>query len=653
MDHKSFWIWYPGDYEIYHILQANLRREERGYGRPAFWKQHTPNVNVKFQKVFESGGGYLRACFRGTGYIALDGVRYREQDRIPVSPGKHTVDALVSNYGGLPALFVESNVCPSDETWLCDCFQGDFLPVGYHSHFNHPEQNPEFFPFAYEKKFPVSTHILGKGILYDFGTELFGYLNLSNAEEIVEMGVFYGESKEEALDTGHSYITDTVSGSCSYRLKQRAFRYVYIISAPESLAVSMDYEYLPLTQKGSFFCDNILFNEIYAVAVHTFHLNCREGFLDGIKRDRWIWAGDAFQSARINGYLFYDREIAERTAIGLAGRVPVAQHLNTILDYSLLWIIGLWEHYMTYGNKSFLIHIYPVAKSMLEFCETRLNPDGFIEGFPCDWTFIDWADMDKTGAICAEQMLLVAAYSAMSKIAKVLNVEDCGFSDKGTHLQALINRYYWKEELGAFIDSYTSGKNQVTRHANIFAVMFGIATDTQTRSILRNVLQNDTVPQITTPYFKGYELDVLAMLGQFSAVESVLDAYWGGMLRLGAKTIWEAYDPTQTGIAHYAMYDDKYDRSLCHAWGATPIYLFGRYYLGVSPSAPGYKTFRVAPQTGGLSEFRGTVPIGEGSVTVELNNSTLRVTATKPGGTLLWQGQEYPLIKDVTMTLRR
>ena len=650
---KNYWIWYPGDYEIYHVLQANLRREERGYGRPAFWKQHSPWINVKFQKTFECDGGYIKAHFSGSGYIALDGVRYKEKETIAVKAGRHTVEALVSNFGGLPALFVESDVCPSDETWLCDPFLGDFIPVGSNGYFDSADKDPEVFPFAYENRQPVSVKKLKEGILYDFGTELFGYLLIAKAEGKTEMGVFYGESEEEALDTAHSYITDSVRGQSSYRLKQRAFRYVYITSAPGDLEVSMDYEYLPLEQKGFFRCDNSLFNDIYSTAVHTFHLNCREGFLDGIKRDRWIWAGDAYQSAKINAYLFFDREIAERTAIGMAGRAPVEQHLNTILDYSLLWIIGLYEHYMTYGNRKFLRSVYPMAENMLAFCETRINQDGFIEGFPNDWTFIDWSDIDKTGAVCAEQMLLIAAYFALEKIAEALRLEEKGFAEKGRSLKERVNEYYWKEDLGAFIDSYASGKNNVTRHANIFAVMYGIADEKQTQSILHRVLKNEQIPQITTPYFKGYELDVLAKLGQFSDIEKVLDSYWGGMLRLGAKTIWEAYDPKQKGIEHYAMYDDKYDRSLCHAWGAGPIYLFGRYYLGVYPTAPGYETFDVAPNPGGLKEICGSVPVNGGTVTVELDSLNLRVTATKPGGTLLWQGRPYSLLSGVTVILPR
>jgi hypothetical protein len=30
------------------------------------------------------------------------------------------------------------------------------------------------------------------------------------------------------------------------------------------------------------------------------------------------------------------------------------------------------------------------------------------------------------------------------------------------------------------------------------------------------------------------------------------------------------------------MYGRPFGKSLCHAWGASPIYLLGKYYLGVN-----------------------------------------------------------------------
>lgn len=42
---------------------------------------------------------------------------------------------------------------------------------------------------------------------------------------------------------------------------------------------------------------------------------------------------------------------------------------------------------------------------VMDFCLNRTDEDGFMRGKPGDWIFIDWAPMDKTGALCGEQIL--------------------------------------------------------------------------------------------------------------------------------------------------------------------------------------------------------------------------------------------------------
>ena len=143
----------------------------------------------------------------------------------------------------------------------------------------------------------------------------------------------------------------------------------------------------------------------------------------------------------------------------------------------------------------------------------------------------------------------------------------------------------------------------------------------------------------------------MAKLGDFEKIEKFLDSYWGGMIRMGAKTIWEQYDETQTGIEHFAMYDDKYDKSLCHGWGSGPVYIFGRYYLGVYPTGAGFQTFNVEPNLGGLNEINGVVPVGDGSVEISLNRKKLTVKATKAGGTLIWKGAKHTITPNIELVL--
>ena len=91
------------------------------------------------------------------------------------------------------------------------------------------------------------------------------------------------------------------------------------------------------------------------------------------------------------------------------------------------------------------------------------------------------------------------------------------------------------------------------------------------------------------------------------------------------------------------MYGDKYGKSLCHAWGSGPIYLLGRYCLGVYPTDIGYRTFTVAPNLGKYKEMQGSVPILNGCVDVEVKDGCLRVSATRSGGTLLFDGKSYDI----------
>jgi hypothetical protein len=124
-----------------------------------------------------------------------------------------------------------------------------------------------------------------------------------------------------------------------------------------------------------------------------------------------------------------------------------------------------------------------------------------------------------------------------------------------------------------------------------------------------------------------------------------MQEYWGGMLELGATSFWEAYDPAVDGAAQYAMYERPYGKSLCHAWGAGPVMLLGKYFLGVRPTAPGYEAFEVKPcvTVGSLS---GTVPTPQGSISVTVDGDFITVVNQTPGsGVLLLQDHHAQVIQ--------
>ena len=669
---KSYWIYNAGDYEIFHTNLVNSRRQEFGVDYPVVWRVYPVEPKVDFHAditvekdttftLHLNGKGYVFVDFWEKEFAdgamldvaALDAPlakRYRPGVPVPLEKGEHHLHICCLNLESLPAAYIEGDGVVTNGDFYTLDEKNEKVPVGYSEMHDSPEKNPTEFIFSYERMLPVSAEKRGEGTLFDFGKELYGYLYVKGVHENDDLHVSYGESMEEALDIKHSIVWEEVTGEKEYKLRPRAFRYIYILGASDP-KVEADYEYLPLPYRGSFRCDDESVNRIYDTCVYTLHLNVREILTEAIKRDRWLWSGDSYQAFKFITYLFHDKDIVRRTLIGMRGKDPMTEHINTIADYSLYFILGVLEYYEDYGDKDFVRFIYKRCKTLMDFCAGREDESGFFVKKYEDWIFVDWANIDKDGPVCAEQILYIASLRAMARLAALIGENGADYENKAERLTALVNEKFYRPALGAYVSSFTSGKEQVTRHANILAILYGVASEEQTAAITKNVLENDAIPAITTPFFGGFELDAMARIGRTDFVEHRIRTYWKGMIDLGATTIWEEYNPAFSGAKHYEMYNNKYGKSLCHAWGASPIYLLGRYFLGVSPTSVAYKTFEVKPCLGGFGFIEGTVPVGDGDVRVYLSKTELRVLATKEGGTLVWDGKRIPLSANQEITI--
>ncbi len=668
---KSKWIWYGGDFEIYHAMKQNLRREQYGVGTYVpMWRIDMPRPTALFYKIAVlEKEEKMTAYANGDGYVTIqcdervpDGKtkrnvqKYNLGEEITLKPGRNFIKVDVVRVGGLPCAYVIGDTFASDSSWSgASLGAGEDYPVGSLDWYTELSDNPEIFKFSYERIYPVASEKINGGTLYDFGKETYGPLIFENIRACggTPIRFNYGESRAEALDMSDNVpLTDYLDpAEKKMTFKKRAFRYIYVSDDEDiSYDISCDYEYIPLEYKGAFRCDDELINKIWDVSAYTLHLNTREGYLDGIKRDGWLWSGDAYQSYYVNYYLFFDNDSIKRTIIGLRGNEPTTQHTNTILDYSFYWICSVYDYYFHTGDMDFVRFIYPKMKTMMAFIETRCDERGIVRGKRGDWTFIDWTTFDTDGPQAAEQMLLIHTYRTMAKCAALMGEDMSVYEQKAERLYRAANELFWDEEKGAFIDSYTSGKRHVTRHANIFALLFDTTSEERKERIIRDVINNKDVPPITTPYFEFFELDAMCMLGDRKYMLDMLHSYWGGMIKLGATTIWEQFDPNEEGAEHYRMYGKPYGRSLCHAWGASPIYLLGKYILGVKPTSPAYKTFDVAPSASGLTGIHGRVPLPCGYVDVEINGDEVSVYSTCEGGTLILGDEKFAIEKDKKIT---
>ena len=210
------------------------------------------------------------------------------------------------------------------------------------------------------------------------------------------------------------------------------------------------------------------------------------------------------------------------------------------------------------------------------------------------------------------------------------------FSKLAVSLKAKLMPAFWNEEKKALVHNRVNGSQSyaVTRYSNMFSVFFDYFTDEQKQLIKKSVLLNNNILGITTPYMRFYELEALCQLGEHDNVMKEMKSYWGGMLKEGATSFWEKYNPTEKGTQHLEMYGRPYGKSLCHAWGASPIYLLGKYYLGVRPTKPGYEEYVVEPHLGGLKWIEGDVPTPNGCIHVYMDKKVVKVKSGEGKGTI-------------------
>ena len=490
---NSYWIWYPGDFELYHAMKQNFSRVERGMGWPAFWKSEGFRNRVVFRRTYQLQEETAFTVYsEAAGYVLAGDKKYPFGRKITCNPGEILVSVHAACIEKFPAIYIEGDVSCSDGEWLVEDYDKPPVQAGYSRYFMNADQIPSVWNYDEKRYESVSVEETDGGVLYGFKTELTAQIEvrrINGADNTKKIEVFCGESREEAVDLEHCYYSWEV-----------------------------------------------------------------------------------------------DPDINRRTLLALRGNDPMTTHINTIVDYSLYWILSVREHYEAYADEKFVRQVYPKMVSLMKFCGEQLDEHGFLIGREKDWIYIDWADLDKEGPLCAEQMLLAACYKAMAAVAAVVEGSVCTasaeYNGKYVELVKKIDRFYWDNDQSAYMDSFCSGKRHVTRHANIFAVLYGIADPDRQAQIVDSVLLNDNIPAITTPYFKFYELDVLCRMGRYAEVLEQIKAYWGGMLARGAVTFWEEYDPNVPEEEQYDMYGDKFGKSLCHAWAASPIYLLAKYFAG-------------------------------------------------------------------------
>ncbi|KAL7507224.1 hypothetical protein ACHAXN_006850 [Cyclotella atomus] len=420
-----------------------------------------------------------------------------------------------------------------------------------------------------------------------------------------------------------------------------------------------------------------LLNDIWQTAAYTLQHCIHHNFIvDGIKRDRLPWAGDLAVSIMANAYSFADVESIRCTLVVL-GRCGINRflqlndidenvetgsllgegHVNGVVDFSLWFIISHWLYQRYFGDVTFLMQEWPTIRlrllSLIKYC--RDEASGFLNIGNDAWVFIDWSEsVEKNTAL---QILWWWALECAKLLTGIISSQNTtSLSNQNDYFSNLLHTA--QSRLESSFASREDVQASYSRHAHILGVISSLnsrlvenasgkwwdpdTSDEHWQALLKvrkldnqslAALLGSDLDHVGTPFMKHLECLAISRLGNRCKALTTIRRYWGGMLRTGATTFYEALDEKETEQDIASFYDRPYARSMCHAWGSGPCALLPEIMLGLRPLSDGWKIFQCDPLEECPSYVSASVQTKYGIIGLKLDPVMLCIDV--PNGTTM------------------
>lgn len=410
--------------------------------------------------------------------------------------------------------------------------------------------------------------------------------------------------------------------------------------------------------RGHFLSSDDTLNRVWYAGVYTVNLNQmlpggsngpRHLLLDGAKRDRSVWSGDILASGP-TVYAALD-PVYVRDSIKLLGEHPatVADYLvpaagssdvpgpmpgvcqpidltpfcmSYSMSYSTVFASVLADYVRYTGDTAFAAEQWKNVLRVLTWTGQQRGANGLLTTTAANGK--DWKVDNHTGEGAWNNLIYYAALNDGAELATALghDAEASTWRSQATALRRAINTHLWNPTTGVY-DVSDNIRGAIAQDANTFAALTGVADARRADRILTVLDQRLRHPrghlayaepapagqgqQIST-MMSGWEVMADLKAGRTTAALDLIRREWGYML---------SQDPGGTTWENIPITGDlEGARSAAHSWGGLPAAALSRYILGVRPTAPGFDSFIVAPQTGDLSWAEGDVPTPHGPVSV-------------------------------------
>lgn len=475
-------------------------------------------------------------------------------------------------------------------------------------------------------------------IVLDFGKEILGGVRITTAQGnnvVPRVRIRFGESVSEVFSesmnvhrgsdgaSNHHALRDfeqRLPGFGTLEVGNTGFRFVRIdlLDADKELAIqeitaistARDIPYL-----GSFRSNDERLNQIWQTGAYTVHLDMQDYLVDGIKRDRMVWAGDIHPQLMTINHVFGYQDVVPNSLDFLRDQTPLPKFMNGIPTYSLWWLIMQHDWYHYQGNLAYLEEQRSYLLGLLDVVAQHVDENGQEQFHDGGMRFLDWPTYGKKKEVDAGiQAMTVMALERGVKMLKVLG-EDAAAKKYTTLLERM------RKQAPGLGESKQA------------AALLALANLVDAKTANEKVIAVDGAKRFGA-FFGYYMLQAQAQAGDYQGALQNIRDFWGGMLDLGATTFWEEFDLEEaqgaaridelvpagkkdylrtTGIECYI----GLRRSLSHGWSSGPSAWLSEHVLGIQILEPGAKKVKIEPHLGDLEWVEGTYPTPYGLIHVK------------------------------------
>ena len=446
-------------------------------------------------------------------------------------------------------------------------------------------------------------------------------------------------------DMSYSYVER--GGTETFRpFDYLGFRYLQIDDPGEALAVKdvvvlARHSAVPDERAATFTSSDPTVDAVFRLAAHSALFTMQEQFVDTPTREKGSWLGDGRNESQTALDAFGDVNLTRRALVEFAqsqarywpnGAInklyPTSLGAQEIPEGTEVYPDWVWQYWIHTGDRAALALLYPVVVKVSDHL----------------WSFVDHADgliTNMTGNAGSFQfatdsqlnLLAVNVFHRVGNMARALGRPPADVARQqsraaivtaaiNAHLVAPDGTYYVGLDANKTpVATAPTSLNAASRQSdNAYALEFGVVPAARTALVERYIARQN---MSTPPIFAGDLVQALGAAGDDRTVLHLLtdasEPGWANILARGGTFGWEVWNPADNDVplggTPVGSFFGNGD-SMSHGFSSNVLVAIQQTLLGVTPVAPGFASFDVAPPLHVLAYASGSVPTPFGTIDV-------------------------------------